>query len=144
MTKAEDIDAQVQNDYNRFWNSVYDAVLPSGIMYLFRQAIMHHNARSLQGNPKVLRDLLDTKEEDLKFVHVGIILNTIFPVPFNAIFDSPEQALDALIEYKEIEVAFNKLVDKRAQELERKRARLMELSGITGKTIPLNGIPKQN
>lgn len=142
MTTAEDIEKQIQGDYNKFWYSVYDAALPSDIMYKFRQAIMFQNVQQLQGNPKVLLELLGTKEEDLKFVHVGIILNTLFGIPFNTIFESPEEALTAVIEFKEIEIDFNKMVQKRTQEIERKRARLLELGGITGNTIPLNGIKK--
>ena len=142
MTSESEINQQIEGDYNKFWFSVYDDLLPSSVMYRYRQAVMFQNATNLQAAPTVLRELLDTKEEDLKFVHVGIILNTIFSTPFNAIYDSPEEALEAVIEFKQIEVKFNKSVEKRAQELERKRARLMELGGITGKTISLNGIKK--
>lgn len=140
MTSEAQIQEQIAGDYNKFWFSVYDAELPASVMYRFRMAVMFQNATTLQATPQVLRELINTKEEDLKFVHVGIMLNTIFTTPFNAIYESPEEALDAVIEFKEIEVAFNKVVHKRSQEIERKRARLMELSGITGKTIPLNGI----
>lgn len=140
MTTEKEISEQIDRDYNKFWYSTYDAALPTDIMYKFRQAIMFQNVQQLQGNPQVLRDLLDTKEEDLKFVHVGIIINTLFSIPFNTIYDSPEQALESVIELKQIEVEFNKLVHKRTQEIERKRARLLELGGITGKTIPLNGL----
>ena len=142
MTSEKEIDEQIQRDYNKFWYSVYDKELPSAVMYKFREAMMFQNVKTLQAAPKVLQELIGTKEEDLKFVHVGIILNTLFATPFNAIFDSPEQAMDAVLEYKEIEIEFNELVNKRSQELERKRQRLMELSGITGKTVNLNGIKK--
>lgn len=140
MTTEKEISEQIDRDYNKFWYSAYDAALPSDMMYKFRQAIMFQNVQQLQGNPQVLRDLLDTKEEDLKFVHVGIIINTLFSIPFNTIYDSPEQALEAVMELKQIEIEFNKLVQKRTQEIERKRAGLLELGGITGKTIPLNGL----
>jgi hypothetical protein len=121
---------------------VYDAELPPSIIYRFRQAVMFSTVKTLQASPQVLLDLLSAKEEDLKFVHVGIIINTVFSSPFNAIFDSPEEALNAVIEFKEIEMEFNKAVEKRSQELERKRQKLMEISGHGAKTIPLNGIKK--
>ncbi len=142
MTSEKEIDEQITRDYNKFWYSVYDKELPSAVMYKFREAMMFQNVKTLQAAPKVLQELIGTKEEDLKFVHVGIIINTLFNTPFNAIFGSPEEAMDAVIEYKEIEIEFNELVNKRSQELERKRQRLMELSGITGKTVNLNGVKK--
>jgi hypothetical protein len=142
MTSSSEIDAQIKNDYDKFWFSVYDAELPASIIYRFRMAIMFSTVKTLQASPQVLLDLLSAKEEDLKFVHVGIIINTVFSSPFNAIFDSPEEALNSVIEFKEIEVQFNKAVEKRSQELERKRQKLMEIAGHGAKTINLNGIKK--
>lgn len=142
MTSEKEIHEQIDRDYKKFWYSVYDAELPSAVIYKFKQAIMFQTATSLQAAAPVLKELLNTKEEDLKFVHVGIILNTIFSTPFNAIFDSPEEAMDAVIEFKEIEMQYNDAVQKRSQELERKRVRLLEIGGITGKTINLNGSKK--
>ena len=141
MTTENEISEQIQSDYNRFWFSQYDAELPTGFINKFREALMFQNAISLKGNPTVLKEIIGMKEEDLKFVHVGIICNTIFSTPFNAIFFSPEEALDAVIEYKEIEKEFNKLVEIKTKDIERKRARLLGLSGIT-KSISLNGNPK--
>lgn len=142
MTSEKEIQDQIARDYNKFWYSAYDAELPSSLMYRFRQAIMFQNTVSLQAAAPVMKELLNTKEEDLKFVHVGIIFNTLFSTPFNAIFDSPEEAMDAVIEFKEFEMKYNEVVQKRTQEIERKRVRLLELGGITGKTINLNGVKK--
>lgn len=142
MTTVEDIDNQIKNDLNRFWQSRYDGNIPSGFIYRFRSALMFHNAKSLQGSIPVMRALINAKEEDLSFLQVGIIINTIFAVPFNAMYDSPEQAFDALEELHEIELEYNELVEKNATTLQKKKNKLLEISGHGGKTIRING--KQN
>jgi hypothetical protein len=139
MTTEKEINDQIQGDYNKFWNSPYEGKMPDSIMYRFRTALMFHNAKSLQAPPSVMRKLIEKKEYDLNFVEVGVIINTMFAVPFNCMYETPEQAIDETIECKEIEIEFNKLVDKRTQELERKRARLLQLSGITKDTAQMNG-----
>lgn len=138
MTTEIEIDDQIKKDYSRMWNSPYEGKLPEGVLQKFREAIMLQSPITLQGAPMVMRDLLQTKEYDLKFFQVGVILNTIFSTPFERIFYTPEEALDALIEYKEIEIEYNNKVSSKQKEIEKKRARLLSLSGVT-KTIHLNG-----
>lgn len=142
MTTVDQIDEQIKNDLNRFWQSRYDAHIPSGLIYRFRTALMFHNARSLQGSIPVMRELIAAKEEDLSFLQIGIIINTIFNVPFDAMYDSPEQAFDALEELHEIELEYNERVEKNAKTLERKRNKLMEIAGHGRNSIPLNGIKR--
>lgn len=141
MTTEKDIQDQLAGDYNRFWNSIYDGKIPEGLISKFREALMFHTALSLQAHQSVMRELLETKDYDLKFLHVGVILNTLFSVPFNAIFFSPEEAMDSIIEYKEIEIEFNKRVEKRSKELEAKRQRLLTLSGVV-KSVNFNNHQK--
>ncbi len=142
MTTPQEVDNQIKADLNRFWQAPYEGKLPADIMFKFRQALMFHNAQSLNASPQMINDLLTTKEYDLKFVHVGIILNIVFSIPFNAVYDSPEQAMDALIEFKEIEVEFNSRVDRNSKILEKKRNKLMEIISPSN-TIKMNGSPRK-
>lgn len=139
MTPEKEIHEQVEKDYQRFWQTQYDGELPSGLIYRFRSALMFHTPKTLPGSIHVISELINKKEDDLKFFEVGVIINTIFSVPFNCMYDSPEQAMEAMSELKEIEISYNDLVEKRSKEIERKRERLLKLSGITPNTVSMNG-----
>lgn len=143
MTTEAEIHEQINAMYNKFWQSPYEGRIPEGLMNKFREAIMFHSAISLKGSPQVIRDLLAMKEYDLKFLHVGIIINTLFPVPFNAMFYSPEEAMEALIEYKDIEVEYNHIVEKKSKEIERARNKKLEICGFKN-TATLTAIPGKN
>lgn len=139
MTTAQDIENEINEDLRKFFQTIYDAELPSDILYKFRQALMFHNAHSLQGSPMVIRELLKTREGELKFIHVGIILNTFFSVPFNCMFDSPEEAMNAVDEFKQIEVEYNQKVSAIQKTLAKKKAIKMNLIGGGTNTLRLNG-----
>lgn len=144
MTTEQDINRQVDELYNKFWNSPYEGRMPANIVSKFREAIMFQTPKTLQSAPAILRELLEAKEYDLKFVHVGIIINTLYNSPLNTIFYSPEEAMDALVEFIEIEHEYNKIVQKRAGEIEKAREKKMEICGLTPKTISMNGSNHKN
>lgn len=141
MTTQKEIDEQIHQDYTRFYQSIYDGELPPDIMYKFRTCLMWHNAKSLPTFPVAVKNILEKKEHDFTFFDVGVIINTIMPVPYNCIYESPEQAIEATIEYVQLQEAYNKKVDQTNQQLERKRAKKYEICGLT-KTAKLNGTLK--
>lgn len=137
MTTIAEIDSQIKEDYNRFWHSQYDGALPSGIIFIFKQALMSQSCMSLQGAPEVLREIISKTEDSLKIFEVGMVLNTVLNTPFDRMYESIEQALDAATEIKQIEIGYNKMVEEVGKKLERKRMKKMEICGHT-KAVPFN------
>lgn len=141
MTTQAEIDEQIKGDYERFWNSPYNGDMPDMFMFKFRTVLMFHNSKSLPATPHKIKELIGLSEGDLKFVDVGIILNTIFTIPFNSVYDSPEEAIDDVLRFVDIQNEFNKRVSEVGAQIERKRLKKYEICGIAN-SAPMNGTLK--
>lgn len=140
MTSESQIAEQIQRDAQTFMEKPYDGLfIPEGLIDKFKVAIMTIPPQAHNYNLKKLKEVAAKKEYDLNFLEVGMIVNLIFQIPFERLYITVEEGLDYTIQLEELRNEYNQKVNEENKKLEKKRTRLLELSGIT-KSIAMPAI----
>jgi hypothetical protein len=126
-----DIEDQINGDYSRFFDSIYDGELPENLIETFKHLLMKvppsvHNLSS-DGLSKLIEK---GNKNEFRVVDVGIIINVIFSASYNEMYSNLEEAFEKHKVYEEIKRQHNKKVDDLEKSLKRKREHLMKLAGI--------------
>src|ERR1700741_3859174 len=85
---------EIQKDYNNFYSKRYDGYIPPNIVEFMRTGLFGMCPRNFQGPPSLLKTIISKKDEDLLFLDIGTIVNTIFNVPLNFLHETLEEGLD--------------------------------------------------
>lgn len=144
MTTQKEIDDQIKKEEQAFYEKPFDGYLPEQIMYWFRNCIMYFSAMTIPASPSVIKILLDAKAEDLRFIDMAVVMTTVFAAPFNVMFENGHEAMDVLIDLKEMEVSYNKKVDEFNQAMIKKRHRLYQIAGVGVRPIDVPKNIKSN
>lgn len=131
MTSEREIDQQINNDLNRFYSSVFDGELPDDLLDRFKKSLMALAPASTKYNSEAVKKIISKRVNELSFMDVGLIINAVFAVPFEKVYNSIEEAIDKNMELELIREKYNKSVDDMQQSLTKKKNTLMKLSGIT-------------
>lgn len=135
MTNAAEIDSQIQNDYNRFYSSVFDGELPHDLLERFKKALMALAPASTKYNSEAVKKIINKRANELSFIDVGLIINGIFAVPFEKIYSDIDEAIDKNIELELIREKYNKSVEDIKEKLTKKKNTLMKLSGVNNSVV---------
>lgn len=136
MTTEQEINDRITKEYLRFNNMVYDGPRPYGLVDKFRRAIMLIPQTSHKLDLPTLKKIISKSDDQLTWLEIGIVINTIIAIPYEVYFPEPEEALDYFIELKETMVEYNERVSKKQKELEGSRERQLKMSGVVR---PMNG-----
>lgn len=130
MTTAADIERQLQAEHQAFFASQFAKELPDDLIERFKKALMasapgHHKYHSDK-----VKAIIVKKPYDLNYLDVGMIINLLFAVPFEKLYDSLEEAIEKNLELENIRELYNKIVNETEQRLSKKRGILLNLSGV--------------
>lgn len=132
MTTEQDIMEQVEREFDKFRNKLYDGPLPDGCLEKFKFAIFNLPWRAHGYNfAKVKTIIAKTFPSELTWLEVGMVLNLIAEVPYANFFDTLEEALEYHIKASEIMSDYNQVANAKSEEMEKYRKRLLTMSGIT-------------
>jgi hypothetical protein len=131
MMTIEQIDGQLQEEFNRFYQRLNQKKLPDNFMEMLKKAVMVQSPNQHTINAKTLREMISKKPDSLTVVEVGIMLNIILSTPIEKMFGSLEEAFDVWEQIDELRKTFNKEVDEIKVTLEKKRVKMMEIAGLT-------------
>ena len=129
LTK-EDVDRQIQADYQRFYESPCDYALPNDLIEKFKKAIFYSASVQHQIAPKRLNEILETPVNMLNMVQVGIITNLLVNVPMYRMCTTEEEAIKMHSDLYDLKTEYNKNVDKITKQLAEKTNRLYKLAGV--------------
>ena len=121
----------VTKDYNDFYNKVYDGYIPPGIMEKMREGLFGSRPIDFQGPPELLKALIRKKDEDLQYVDMGVVVNTIFYIPLSIIHSDLDSGLDYTALLYRMKDEFNARSEKFNETMKRKQQKLMELGGLS-------------
>lgn len=136
MTTEKEIDQQIDNDKQKFYNAPYNgSILPAGLLELFKKAYFTLPTKAHSLSPSKVRDIMSKPFENLLTnSDVGIIVNVLNVVPANQLYPSLEEALERQQELAFLSRDYNKVVDELTVSLMKKKARLMQLGGVVPTT----------
>lgn len=122
---------EIEQDYKDFYSKRYDGYIPPNIVEKMRTSLFGMCPRNFQAPPVLLKTIIGKKDEDLSFVDMGTIVNTIFNVPLNFLHETLEEGLDYTELLYKMQEDFNQRVEAFNKSEERKQKRLMDLGGLT-------------
>jgi hypothetical protein len=139
MTNEVDIDRQIQGDYERWYNSTcdFETALPEETIEFFKRSLMESPPNLHQVHTNKIRNMVSVPVNTLTRMQVGIMVNIILSVSPRCVYDSFEDFLKFHEVFEAIKIEYNTAVDKLNKQLKEKKKRLMELSGVTKKTLHL-------
>src|SRR3982751_10927 len=120
MMTIEQIDGQLQEEFNRFYQRLNQKKLPDNFMEMLKKAVMVQSPNQHTINAKTLREMISKKPDSLTVVEVGIMFNIILSTPIEKMFGSLEEAFDVWEQIDELRKTFNKEVDEIKVTLEKK------------------------
>jgi hypothetical protein len=130
MTK-EDVDKQIQGDYERFYNETYQGELPVNFKELFEKAIIASASSQHQIKPEKLISIAEQPANTLTMVQVGIMVNVMVNIPMvRMVGDNFEDAVNLHTWLFNIKSSYNKLVDEFIKVMAKKTNRLYKLAGL--------------
>lgn len=135
MTTEVEINKQLEGDYNRFYAAVFDGELPSDLIERFKKALMALAPAATKYNSEVVKKIILKRVNELSVMDVGVIVNAVFAVPFEKVYNNIEEALDKNIELELIRESYNKAVEDIKVKLGKKKITLMNIAGI-GNSAP--------
>lgn len=138
MTSTDDINSQIEREFEKFRNKVYDGELPYGLIEKFKVGLMMSSAGQHKYNLQKVKEIIAKAENDLTWLEVGMVINFVTEIPWERIYDSLEEAINYNIELSDFMVEYNKVIGRKNNELEKMRTRLLNLSGINNKTTKFN------
>ena len=134
MTTEKQIDEQIQGDYARFYNKIYDGELPEDLIELFKKAFMALSPNTHQYHANKVKEMGAKSVRDLTNLELGMVINLIVSVPPERLYKTFDESVDNILRIEVIRKQYNEIVDKMNQELGKKKERLMGLSGVVRST----------
>jgi len=139
MTNEQDINNQIQKEYDTFNSSPYsgEPVLPKDLLERFSKAIFKLPPSSHRHSTELVKKILGKKLKDLNNMDVPVILNTITLAPLSDLYPNLEVALKGNKEIEECKISFNLLVKQINEQLEGKRTNMLKLISTTKQPLKL-------
>lgn len=138
MTTRDEIQQQIEREYEKSRNKIYDGELPYGLLEKFKVGLFMAAYSQHKFNLIKVKEIISKRDDQLTWMEVGMIANFVVEIPWERLFDNLEEALDYNIELSDFMVSYNDMITKKQKELERMRDRLLNLSGINNKTTKFN------
>lgn len=139
MTNEQDINNQIQKEYDLFNTSSYSgsATLPKDLIERFKVCVFKLPPASHRLATDTIKKIIGKKLKDLTNYDVPTILNTIPLLPFSELYPDLEAALKGNKEIEELKLDFNLLVKQVNEQLEGKRANMLKLISTTKQPLKL-------
>lgn len=133
MTQQQIVDKQIEEDYDKFYNSAYKGKVevPKDILDKFKKGVMAmppfaHKINFLKIKSVATKQIVELTNGDLNEI-IKIILSTC-PKELYADFKS---AVDGNIDFEKFVLCFNDHVESFTKKLQMRKATLMDLSGVS-------------
>lgn len=131
MTPAQQVDKQLQSDFDKFYNSAYagKVEVPKDILAKFKTAIMSLPVQSHKINSNKIKAIAEKKVAQLSCGDINDVIKVIVNTPPEKMYADFDKAVDGMIKFEKFILCYNEFIDEFQKKLEMKRATLMSLSG---------------
>jgi len=124
------INAILNKEYAEFQTSVYDGLVPEGLIQRFINGIMvlpPHGHKILMN---ILRGIISKTEQELTHEEVGVVIKVLLNIPFDKLYENLFEAIEKHSEFENFVLEYNQKVDDLQQRMNRKKDSMMNLGGV--------------
>lgn len=125
------IEQDIQNELNEWNNKVYEGEIPKDFMKSFAKAFMATVPSNIKMFVATVERMLSKTPEELSNVEVATICNLISAIPPKDMYSTLASALKSMKELENVRIDYNIKVGKIQQDLNAKKSRLIQLSGVS-------------
>lgn len=141
MTTVEQLQDQIRKeDIEPFYAKVYDEDLPDSVIDQFRVAIMMLPPTAHKYSMRDVALLIQRRPDEVTIRELGMIINVIFAVPWQSMYESPEEGIEKTLVFERIKDDYAKRLAAFERKCDAKMQRLMKLGGITHSAPMTNGM----
>lgn len=127
---VQDIDKQIQDDMDRFNDSIYDDMLPLLFLDYFKKAVMVIPPAAHKCGLGFIKEIINKRPDEISVLEIGVIINFIYGCPFKELYENVEEAVDTTIAFDEFRARYNQKVSDLQDSLNRKKKKLLEIGGF--------------
>lgn len=131
MTTEQQITTQLNDDYDKFQNGIYDGKVevPENMIELFKVGILALPPSAHKINFIKVKVISAMKEKELTNALISDVIKVILNTPLEKLFGGDyDRIIDRYINFEKFVIAYNKHVDEFRKKLEMRRATLNSLS----------------
>lgn len=128
MNTVQDIEKQIEGEYAKFQQSFFLGTVPKDLIENFKKAILDMAPNRHQLHTKTIKTIIGKKTNELTYVELGMVVNTILAAP---LFTLSEDLTSALIKLEKIETVrndYNLAVQRKEAELMQKKQTMLKLA----------------
>lgn len=140
MTTEQEINKQIQADYDIYRTKIYDGALPihDDLLKLFQKALMaipydQHNMNMVR-----VREILDKNVSELTWLEVGMVNNLLHRAAPEKLFSSPYRYCEFMIANCQFVIEYNSATEEWNRKIEAKKKVLTNTSGIIRSNKPVS------
>lgn len=138
MTTEQEINKQIQEEYNKYRDAPYDGVpLPEEIIRLFKKAMMVVPYDDHKFNMVRVKEICEKGVKDLTWLEAGMVINFMQKVIPEKVFSSIEKYCEFMIANTFIVSEYNIVTNKWQRNIEAYKDRLRNTSGIIKSSKPV-------
>jgi hypothetical protein len=141
MSVQNQVERQLQDEFNKFNNAPYagKGTIPANLVELFSVGYMgmpvfYHKIQALR-----VKSIIGKELDELNPSDINEIIKVIVNIPPERFFDNIDEALEFYARLDKFLLLFNDSMKSFSEDLEMKRTRLMDLSGLNGGAMPIIG-----
>lgn len=131
MRTEKEINDMIQEDWVKWYETIYDGELPENLIDIFKIALFKAPPMAYNKlHTKKLKEICAKKPYDLTRTEVGIVINTIMQGSFDNYYQNIDEALEKHAILESIQLKYNKEVKEIENNLVSKRNSLLRMSNI--------------
>lgn len=140
MTNEQEINKQIQAEYDVYRTMVYNGPIPihEDSLKLFRKALMSIPYSDHNMNMVKVREILDKGLSQITWIEIGIINNLIHKAVPEKLFKSEYLYCEFMIANSAFVMEYNRATEEWNRKIEAKKKVLQNTSGIIRNTKPVS------
>ena len=134
MTTAEQIEKQLNDEFQKFSNGIYSGKLevPKNIIEIFKKGVMSIPPFAHKINFNKVKVIASKKVEELTYADLNDVIKLVLNTPLNSVYDNFDTAVKESIKIEKFVLAFNETISEFQDKLRMKKTTLQNLASPNG------------
>jgi hypothetical protein len=141
MSPQQQVSQQMNNEFEKFRDTVYDGVIkvPENIIELFKKGVVHLSPHAHQINFTKIKHLVHQTPSKLSNGELTDVIKVILNTPFDVLYGKLEldKGIDEHIRFEKFIVCYNTHIDAFQQKMKMKQATLNSIANANGNGLKL-------
>lgn len=130
MNNEAAVEQQLQQDFDNFYNSIYDGKIetPSNILDLFKKGVMSLAPQFHKINSNKLHVISKTNYKQLTIGDLKDVITIILNTPFDKLYNDFNEAMESHLKVQKFVLSYNNHVEEFNKKLQLRKATLLDLT----------------